>query len=339
MNYIVMDLEWNQAMRSDSAVFNKLPIHLRGEIIEIGAVKLNPDMTPGEEFTIDVRPQFFRRIHYKVKKITGFDKERLANGVPFPDALDKFRKWCGEDVTFLTWGIDDQGIMEQNIIIHDLDWDWISGWINLQLIYNRETDGDRNQKSLETAMEHFGIEQTRIAHDALGDAYNTALVCSHMKMAEGIAGYNELLGELSRPRASAQQGPEPLRHAVSETYYTRDALWQAEEEAVVRCPACAKPMERTKWLNQGDHRYMSLATCEEDGDFLLRFRMRHEEDGTWRANHLMYQADEEMVASFREKQAHPKKRRRSRRKRNLPAPEENTIPENHKPKYHDRRPE
>ena len=80
MNYIVMDLEWNQAMRSDSAVFNKLPIHLRGEIIEIGAVKLNPDMTPGEEFTIDVRPQFFRRIHYKVKKITGFDKERLAKG-------------------------------------------------------------------------------------------------------------------------------------------------------------------------------------------------------------------------------------------------------------------
>ena len=58
MNYIVMDLEWNQAMRSDSAVFNRLPIHLRGEIIEIGAVKLNPDMTPGEEFTIDGCKQY-----------------------------------------------------------------------------------------------------------------------------------------------------------------------------------------------------------------------------------------------------------------------------------------
>ena len=41
MNYIVLDLEWNQAMSSDSAIFKKLPIHLRGEIIEIGAVKLN----------------------------------------------------------------------------------------------------------------------------------------------------------------------------------------------------------------------------------------------------------------------------------------------------------
>ena len=126
MHYVVMDLEWNQAMSSKSSVFNKLPIHLRGEIIEIGAVKLNEDMTPGEEFQIDVKPMYFRRMHYKVKKLTGFDRERLAAGVSFPEALAQFRTWCGDDVTFLTWGCDDQGILEQNIIIHDLDWDWIA---------------------------------------------------------------------------------------------------------------------------------------------------------------------------------------------------------------------
>ena len=54
MNYVVVDLEWNQAMSSKSSVFNRLPIHLRGEIIQIGAVRLNEDMTPGEEFQIDV---------------------------------------------------------------------------------------------------------------------------------------------------------------------------------------------------------------------------------------------------------------------------------------------
>ena len=56
MNYIVVDLEWNQAMSSKSSVFNKLPIHLRGEIIEIGAVKLDDNMRPTDEFTIDVKP-------------------------------------------------------------------------------------------------------------------------------------------------------------------------------------------------------------------------------------------------------------------------------------------
>ena len=134
MNYVVVDLEWNQAMSSKSSVFNKLPIHLGGEIIEIGAVKLTDDMRPGEEFTVDVKPVYFRRMHYKVKKITGFDKERLSHGLSFPEAMERFRAWCGDDVTFITWGCDDQRIMEQNIIIHDLDWDWIREWINLQLI-------------------------------------------------------------------------------------------------------------------------------------------------------------------------------------------------------------
>ena len=60
MNYIVVDLEWNQAMSSKSSVFNKLPIHLRGEIIEIGAVKLNEDLSVGEEFTIAASSAFLR---------------------------------------------------------------------------------------------------------------------------------------------------------------------------------------------------------------------------------------------------------------------------------------
>ena len=97
MNYVVVDLEWNQAMSSKSSVFNKLPIHLRGEIIQIGAVRLNEDMTPGEEFQVDVRPVYFKRMHYKVKKLTGFDKERLSHGLPFAEAfepLETARETC-----------------------------------------------------------------------------------------------------------------------------------------------------------------------------------------------------------------------------------------------------
>ena len=174
MSYIVLDLEWNQAMSSNASVFNRLPIHLSGEIIQIGAVKLDDDFCPAEEFQSDVRPIYFRSMHYKVKKLTGIDKERLSHGDTFPTVFEHFREWCGEDPVFVTWGYDDRRIMEQNIIIHDLDWDWIADWINLQLIYNIQTGGDKNQKSLATAMEHFAIEQTRVAHDALGDAYNTA---------------------------------------------------------------------------------------------------------------------------------------------------------------------
>lgn len=312
MPYIVIDLEWNQAMSAKSSVFNHLPIHLRGEIIQIGAVKLNEDLTPGEEFQCDVSPVWFRKMHYKVKKLTGFDNARLAQGLPFKKAMEQFLDWCGPDCTFMTWGYDDSGIMEQNCIIHDLDIDWMGQWINLQLIYNMLTDDpDRNQKSLETAMEHFGIEQTRTAHDALGDAYNTALVCSRLDLRRGLENYGQLVHQLSRHVSDAgHNGPAPLEHNVSPSYATREALWDAVEQSQAVCPDCGKHLERTRWVSQGDHRYMSLAQCAEHGAFLCRIRLRNAEDGSWQANRLLYRADEDMVRSFRDRQSHPRRRRR-----------------------------
>ena len=224
MSYIVLDLEWNQAMSSNASVFNRLPIHLSGEIIQIGAVKLDDDFCPAEEFQSDVRPIYFRSMHYKVKKLTGIDKERLSRSDMFPTVFERFREWCGEDPVFVTWGYDDRRIMEQNIIIHDLDWDWIADWINLQLIYNIQTGGDKNQKSLATAMEHFAIEQTRMAHDALGDAYNTALVCSKLDFAEGLEQYDNaasLLATRLPEDKHRTDEPDALEHRAFTGYSSR----------------------------------------------------------------------------------------------------------------------
>ena len=323
MNYVVVDLEWNQAMSSKSSVFNKLPIKLRGEIIEIGAVRLTEDMQPAEEFTVDVKPVYFKRMHYKVKKLTGFDKERLARGLSFRDAFEKFRQWCGDDVTFLTWGCDDRGIMEQNIIIHDLDWDWIAGWINLQLIYNMQTDGDKNQKSLATAMEHFEIEQTRIAHDALGDAYNTALICSKLNMAEGLAQYDaaaRTLATRSRKESSADNGPEALEHFVFPGYVSKADAFADEELTKICCSKCGSDLSAQRWINQGDQRYMNVYSCPDCGSFLVRLKFRKQEDNTWSANRLIYEADEGMLDFYRSKAALSRRRGRGHSsKKNRPA--------------------
>ena len=326
MNYVVVDLEWNQAMSSKSSVFNKLPIHLSGEIIEIGAVKLKEDMTPGEEFTIDVKPVYFRRMHYKVKKITGFDKERLAQGIAFADALEQFRQWCGEDVTFITWGNDDQRIMEQNIIIHDLDWDWIAGWINLQLIYNLQTGGDKNQKSLASAMEHFEIEQTRVAHDALGDAYNTALVASKLDMAEGLRLYPDAARILAtrmpnyKPPADPT-GPDALSHDCFDGFESKAAAFADSRLTQLACPCCGAETKGQKWVNQGDQRYMNIYTCQEHGAYLVRAKFRKcKEDNTWLANKLVYEADEAMQDFYKTKATQARRRGRGHtRRKNRPA--------------------
>lgn len=327
MSYVVVDLEWNQAMRSDSHVFNRLPIHLRGEIIEIGAVRLNDDMTPGEEFTIDVRPVYFRQIHYKVQKLTGFDKERLSNGCRFPEALKKFREFCGDDVTLLTWGADDQGILEQNIIIHDLDWDWIHEWINLQLIFNVQTGGDRNQKSLSSAMEYFSIEQTRVAHDALGDAYNTALVCSNLDMKEGFRTYydaSRILAErslMNMPSEAADSGhdsSDSLSHELFCGYSTKADAFADSRVTSLLCPECEAPMQSVKWVNQGDGRYINLYSCKEHGKFLVRIKFKKDSvNETLIAARIVYEADDEAVQQYNARLAQARRRGRGHRAKNI----------------------
>ena len=326
MNYVVVDLEWNQAMSSNSSVFNKLPIHLSGEIIEIGAVKLNEDMTPGEEFTVDVKPVYFKRMHYKVKKITGFDKERLAQGIGFPEAFDQFRKWCGDDVTFITWGCDDQRVMEQNIIIHDLDWDWIHEWINLQLIYNLQTGGDKNQKSLASAMEHFEIEQTRVAHDALGDAYNTALVCSNLDMEDGLRLYPDaeriLASRMPNYRPPVENaGSEPVVHEAFDGFASKAEAFADERLGALVCPVCGQPLTGARWINQGDQRYMNVFSCEDDGTYLVRVKFRKSMDeNIWSANKLVYEADSDMLDFYKTKATQVRRRGRGHTtKKNRPA--------------------
>lgn len=317
MQYIVLDLEWNQAMSSKSSVFNRLPIHLRGEIIQIGAVKLTEDMQPGEEFQADVKPVYFKRMHYKVKKLTGFDKDRLDHGLGFDEAMERFREWCGDECTFITWGYDDQGIMEQNIIIHDLDWDWIAGWMNVQLIFNVQTNGDRNQKSLKTAMEHYEIEQTRIAHDALGDAYNTARVCARLDMVAGIEQYATAVEVLAArvvkdPQAN-QTGPAPLSRASFSSYDTRADAFANAEVVTAYCPDCGTKLTNTRWVNQGDKRYMTLASCKEHGKYLLRVRFHTAEDSRLAVNRLLYRCDADMETYYRTKAAQVRRRGRGSR--------------------------
>ena len=87
---------------------------------------------------------------------------------------------------FLTWGFDDIAVLKENLALYALDSSWISRWYNAQLIFNVQTDGAMPQRALKTAMELMSIEPSRPAHDALGDAYHTALICARLDLARGV---------------------------------------------------------------------------------------------------------------------------------------------------------
>ena len=63
MYYITLDLEWNQAYAQKAlAVQRQLSCRLRGEVIQIGAVKLDANMQPCGSYQIIVKPKYFESL-------------------------------------------------------------------------------------------------------------------------------------------------------------------------------------------------------------------------------------------------------------------------------------
>ena len=56
MNYIILDMEWNQPWPGSPSSKKVLPVQIRGEIIQIGAVRVTEDQQVTDEFQVMVKP-------------------------------------------------------------------------------------------------------------------------------------------------------------------------------------------------------------------------------------------------------------------------------------------
>ena len=317
MNYIVLDMEWNQPWPGSPSAKKVLPVAIRGEIIQIGAVRVTEDQVVADEFQVMIRPKYYRHLNRRVSKLTGIKESRLKEeGIPMTDAMERFRAWCGDDVVFLTWGFDDIGILRENLRLYGLNEDWTEKWFNAQMIFNAQTDGSTAQKALKTAMEIFGIEATRPAHDALGDAYHTALICARLDLKKGMQEYQQALKSHENGFHGAEL-PGCLDRKVFYDYADKRAALSAMTGEENLCPVCGQKMLGSRWFAQPGHRYMDLATCPEHGKFLIRVRLSEQPDGKIRVSRLTYEATTEAAQAYarRAEKADPEDVRSTRRRR------------------------
>ena len=317
MDYIVLDMEWNQPWPGSPSARKVLPVQIRGEIIQIGAVRVTEDEQVLDEFQVLVKPKFYRSLNRRVSKLTGIKESRLkAEGIPFAEAIERFRAWCGEDVVFLTWGFDDITILRENLQLHQLPWDWVDRWYNVQMMFNAQTDGSTSQKALKTAMEIFGIEASRPAHDALGDAYHTALICAKLDLKKGMVEYEQALRSHDNGFHGAEL-PGCIGRKVFYDYADKRAALAAMSGEENLCPICEARMLSSRWFAQPGRRYMDLATCPEHGKFLIRVRLSEQDDGLTRVSRLTYEATSEAAEAYRQRveKAEPERRDRRRRTR------------------------
>ena len=80
MDYIILDMEWNQPWPGSPSAKKPLPVQIRGEIIQIGAVRILEDQTVADEFQVLIKPRFYRRLNKRVSKLTGIQEARLSGG-------------------------------------------------------------------------------------------------------------------------------------------------------------------------------------------------------------------------------------------------------------------
>ena len=287
MTYIVLDMEWNQPF--DIKHMIKKPVTLIGEIVQIGAVKLNESYQIVDTFKILVTPKYYTKMHRKVSKLTHIYTDDLQYGFPFEQAINHFKRWCGETFSFITWGWDDIGILKDNLLLYGIDDSWLPAAYNLQPIYNNQISKEERQVSLTEAMKKLNLIAAD-AHDALNDARNTAQICLHLNMPLGFEMYDTF--------------KKPLRRSDDETirnnYEKRiDAIRDPELSHFI-CKECGENVTCGEWVKQNGDKYVAIAKCSCGENFFIRMRFRKNNDGTFRAGIVVYLMNNEYRAYYQE---------------------------------------
>ncbi len=317
MKYVVFDMEWNQTYGRE----RRLPYGrtLTGEIIEIGAVRLDEDFRAEESFKVYVRPVYYKKLHSMVRRLTGITAELLREeGVTFREAYERFLAFCGDDFVTMTWGDSDMPVLRENIDAHSLP-AWRAKNYNLQSIYMRKVSS-KNCISLETVAEALGFNDSSIKyHDAGCDAAVTARILELVDLRQEIADYRPPIGDLFDAKI---------------LYYKEipgvTSLQKLRADSRIRftpCPVCERPLEALRIIPQGNGKKIAVIECPEDGKYLLRLRTFHVKDETFSVSKYVYAWSDEAEALYKERFdiAERKKEKflsRVRQKKRKPAPKE-----------------
>lgn len=306
MNFVVFDLEWNQAGYGRPMIREPLP--LEGEIIQIGAVKLSESLETLGEFKIYIKPRVYRKMNRKVQQITHISNEDLASGADFKDAVAQFAAFCGDEFKLVTWGSDDMRVLRQNLAFKHCDAAWVPGVnYDLQLVYDK-AQGNKNESSLAAAVEHYGIDLDRPQHDALNDAYYTACVMDKI----GTEAVYQLYSTAVVPKRSG----EIKRIEFPVVGSRRKAVAKLR---AVNCPMCDAQLDCAPWVEQGSGRFISLCECTEHGGFFMRLRLKRIGDETLCGIMTVFESNDDYAELYRQrsetaeqKPAHRRPRRRKK---------------------------
>ncbi len=266
MNYIILDLEWNSAYCSWQQRFIN-------EIIEFGAVKLDPELNEIGRFQCFVRSKLTKRLRSRVKGLTNISNEDMRSGVPFERASAEFTAWAGEDTLTLTWSNTDIHVLLDNYktMMKVERIPFLYKYADLQKFVQNRMGVNGNQISLTAAAEQMGVNfEEYAAHRALGDCLCSAELMRRTFDERALAGY------ITDTRSNDYYERLNFKPYIINDLQSPDV---DRNQLRFRCPECGDFMKRkAKWHFK--NRYFTAAfeckKCQKPWNGRVRFKMLYD---------------------------------------------------------------
>ena len=312
MNYIVMDLEWNQSSDGSEEVCKVLPF----EIIEIGAIKLNSERKMVGEFSELIKPQVYHEMHHITGNLIHLEMDELEKGQPFVDIEEKFRQWCGEDYLFCTWGPLDLVELQRNIRYYGLEplGDGPIAYLDVQKLFSIAYEDRKSRRTLEYAIDFLHIEKDIPFHRAFSDAYYTAKVLARME--ESVLA-NVSFDVFHLPRTKEEEVHivfDTYAKYISRSFADKTEAMQDKTVIATKCYLCHRNLrKKIRWFSPNGKHYYSVSCCDKHGLMKAKIRIRKTEDDRVYVVKTEKFITPEEVQDIRGKQEKAREQRRERR--------------------------
>ncbi len=297
MNYIVFDLEWNQPSDGKKAEERELLF----EVIEIGAVKLDENLKIIGKFTQLVRPKVYKTLNWRIKNLLHITMRELEiQGKPFPEALDRFLKWCGdEEYIFCSWGIQDLTELQRNIRYYNLK--PLSThpipYYNIQKFFGIYINEPTKSKSLEDAVTMTGVRKGAAFHRAYDDAYYTAKVFNLIpkEIYEGNYTYDLYHLPVSEEDELTSVLEDGRVERISMGFENKNDILQTERLTGFVCGKCGGEAGEVvlDWYSKNSHVFYGIGRCPRGHGYIEgKIRIRKNDLGLHYAEIEMKPTDE-----------------------------------------------
>lgn len=280
MNYIVLDLEWNQSNTGKEKEVNVLPF----EIIEIGAIKLSNDYRMVGEFSELVRPQVYHEMHNITSKLIHMQIEELQRGKPFVEVMERFLTWCGEeDYMFCTWGPLDLTELQRNMEFYKMEPLSLGPipFLDVQKLFSIAYEDRKSRRALEYAIDFLKIGKDIPFHRAFSDAYYTAKVLAEIKDVNILKyiSYDIYHPPQKREDEIKIQFDTYMKY-ISREFSDKGEAFADREVVSSKCYFCRRNLrKKVKWFSANGRHYYCVAFCEEHGFLKGKIRFRRTDEG------------------------------------------------------------